>query len=184
MLAAIAFVAGSDEPGLRMMIRATARTSVVLFTLAFTASALRRAWPSPATRWMLKNRRQLGVSFAVSHFAHLVLLFALAQWSFAEFVDKAAPAALVLGGVAYVFVALMTLTSFDATAAWLGPRAGRRLHPVGAWWICFFFAVSFVPRVFESVFSLPFALLVLAAPAVRLASRRLARRTPGTETRV
>ena len=47
MVAAILGVVGTGEPGIRMIIRATARTSVVSFSLAFAASALRRRRPSP-----------------------------------------------------------------------------------------------------------------------------------------
>jgi hypothetical protein len=68
------------EPGaeeLRAAIRVTAFTSVVPFLLAFTASALARLRPSPATRWVVANRRYLGLSFAVSHLAHAGAIVAL-----------------------------------------------------------------------------------------------------------
>ena len=79
---------GSDEPGLRMAIRATARTSVVFFTLAFAASALRRRWPNAATSWLLRNRRQLGVSFASSHAIHLVMILWLCGWTWTGLVAR------------------------------------------------------------------------------------------------
>jgi hypothetical protein len=168
MVAAILAVAGADEAGIRMVIRATARTSVVLFSAAFVASALRRAWPSPAGRWMLATRRYLGVSFAVSHFAHLVAILALAEWSVSRMVADAWPTAAILGGIAYVFVVAMAATSFDRTAAWLGPRAWGRLHTVGVYWIYAVFFVSFVPRAFTSLLYVPFALLLLGALGIRL----------------
>lgn len=184
MCAAILAVGGTDEAGIRMVIRATARTSVVLFTLAFVASALRRVWPSSLTRWMLRNRRQLGVSFAVSHYAHLIALFALGGWSAAGLYASAGPVLVIFGGIAYVFLTLMVITSFDRTAVWLGPTAWRRLHTTGAYYIWFIFALSYVPRAFESALFWPFALLVIAALALRLAAPSLARRSRSTETRV
>jgi methionine sulfoxide reductase heme-binding subunit len=60
---------GVDEEGVRAIIRLTARTSVALFLLAFTASAAFRLWGGRLPRWLLVNRRYLGLSFAVSHFA-------------------------------------------------------------------------------------------------------------------
>ena len=69
---------GWDSEGVRLAIRATARTSLVLFALAFTASALAELIPSGATRWQRRNRRYLGVSFAVSHFIHLGAILILA----------------------------------------------------------------------------------------------------------
>ncbi len=126
-----------------MAIRATARTSVVLFTLAFAASALRRRWPNAATAWLLRNRRQLGVSFAASHFVHLLLIIAVAGWTLEGFLTVRPMVTIVGGGLAYVFLALMTLTSFDTTAAWLGPRNWRRLHVTGGYYNWFIFAQSF-----------------------------------------
>src|SRR5690349_17199615 len=70
---------GTDEEGIRAVIRLTARTSVLLFTAAFAASALRRLWPTPLTKWLLRRRRQVGLSFAVSHFLHLLFIFMLAR---------------------------------------------------------------------------------------------------------
>ena len=183
MIAACLAVAGTDEAGIRMVIRATARSSVVLFTLAFTASSLRRVWPNASTRWLLANRRQLGVSFAVSHFAHLIALFVLADWSLAGLYESAGAVTLIFGGIAYVFLTLMTITSFDRTAAMLSPRAWKRLHTVGAYYIWFIFALSYVPRAFMEAAYVPLAALVIAALVLRLASPALARRRATTETR-
>ena len=168
MIAAILAIAGTDENGVRIVIRATARTSVVLFTAAFVASSLRRRWPGPATAWLLANRRYLGVSFAVSHFAHLGAILALAGWSVSKMVADAWPTAAILGGIAYLLVLAMVATSFDRTAAWLGPRAWQRLHTVGAYWIWTIFFVSFAPRAFTTPLYVPFALLLAAALGLRL----------------
>ncbi len=61
---------GFEVDGVRMVIRFTARTSLVLFCLAFSAAALARLWPNASTRWLRRNRRYLGVSFAASHAIH------------------------------------------------------------------------------------------------------------------
>src|SRR5215216_2736612 len=58
---------GTDEAGTRAVVRFTARTSALLFSGAFAASAINRLWPGPPARWLLRNRRYLGLSFAVSH---------------------------------------------------------------------------------------------------------------------
>jgi DMSO/TMAO reductase YedYZ heme-binding membrane subunit len=172
MATALLAVAGSDEAGLRLVIRATARTSVVLFTLAFAASALCRRWPRPATRWLLANRRHLGVSFAVSHLVHLLAILALTGWSPRAFLARAGLAAGAFGVLGYAFLAAMVATSFDATAARLGPRWWRRLHLVGAHWLWLVFFASFAPRTAESPLLYgPLAALLLAALALRLSTR-------------
>ena len=174
MIAIILAIAGTGDDAVRIVIRATARTSAVLFTAAFAASSLRRAWPLPATRWLLANRRYLGVPFAVSHLAHFLAILALAHWSFARMAAAAAPAAGILGGIAYLFVLAMAATSFDRTAAWLGGRRWRQLHTVGAYWIWSVFFVTFAPHAFQSVLYWPFALGLLAALALRWRYRTLA----------
>src|SRR5262249_58625197 len=104
-------------------IRATARISVVLFTAAFAARSLAHVWPTAATRWMLVNRRYLGVSFAVSHFTHLLAIFALGGWSLAGVVERSGITPVVLGGIGYALLPALTAASFDPSAA------GRRPPP-------------------------------------------------------
>lgn len=173
----IGFVAshGSDVEGVRLAIRATARTSLVLFGLAFTARALAELVPSEATRWQRRNRRYLGVAFAVSHSIHLVAILALAALDNALFWKLTNVTTIVLAGTAYLFIAAMTATSFDRTAAWLGPRSWRLLHLIGGWYIWISFAVAVGKRVPLDSFYWPMAVLVLAIALVRLfamASRR------------
>lgn len=167
-IVAVIFAAvGTDDAGLGMAIRATARTSVVLFTLAFTASALRRRWPSPATSWLLQNRRQLGVSYAVSQLIHLLLILTVAGFTVHGFFSVRPTITIVGGGLAYVFVALMTLTSFDRTAAWLGPRRWRQLHVTGAYYNWSIFAQSFFRMITKSPIYWPFAALVAGGMVLR-----------------
>ena len=123
---------GTGEPGVRVMIRATARTSIVLFTLAFTASSAAQLWRHALTRWGLRNRRYLGLSFAVSHTIHLVfIVYAVAVAGFLQL----NMVALVGGGIAYVFIAAMAATSFDGAVQWLGRRRWQWLHTIGAYYI-------------------------------------------------
>src|SRR5258708_841173 len=102
LVALLIAVYGLTERGLHIVIRSTAQTSFVLFTSAFIASALATTWPMPLTRWMLRNRRYLGVSFAVSHFIHLLAIFSL-LYGAPDFHLGASAA--IGGGLAYVFIA-------------------------------------------------------------------------------
>src|SRR5712675_977628 len=63
-----------EADGVRMVIRFTARTSLLFFCLAFSAAALARLHPSGWTRWLRRNRRALGVSFAASHGLHAIAI--------------------------------------------------------------------------------------------------------------
>ena len=153
----------SGEDGIRLVIRITARTSLLLFLLAITASALRRLWPNSWSCWQLRNRRYLGLGFAVSHGIHALAVIAFARLDPAGFQEATSIASYVLGGTAYVFITLMAATSFDRTAAWIGPVAWRRLHTIGVIDIWATFMASNLRRVgHDWHYWIPVALLLIA----------------------
>ena len=170
LCAVVWLAAGGGEAGWRAAIRLSAKTSLLLFTAALIASSLRVLWPNSATRWLLANRRYVGVSFAASHAIHLIAILALLRVAGDFRID---PPTLIGGGLAYVFLAAMTATSFDRSAAWLGPRRWRALHKTGMYYCWFIFFISYLPRAFaESVIYAPLVLVLLAALPVRGAARR------------
>ena len=99
---------------------------MLLFTAAFAASALRRLWPTSFTRWLRRRRRQVGLSFAVSHGTHLLAIVALAMRFPESFWASTSLVTIVFGGIAYVFILLMAITSNDASVRLLGGRRGAR----------------------------------------------------------
>jgi sulfoxide reductase heme-binding subunit YedZ len=177
MSAAILAWEGTGEAGLRMLIRATARTSLALFGAAFAASALRRVWPTPVTGWLLRQRRYLGLSFAFSNLLHALAIFALKRLLGVAFeIDLVT---IIFGGGAYVMIALLAATSSDRAVAWLGRRRWRLLHLVGVYWIWIIFANSYtargvmaIARGTESLWYVPVALFVWALLGVRIVAWR------------
>jgi hypothetical protein len=160
---------GWGEHGFRFVLRTTARLSLVLFLAAFVASALHRRFPGPRSRWLLVRRRYFGVSFAVSHFVHGLAILALV-FAVPTFHVDAVTA--VAGGGAYVWLAAMTATSFDRTAAWLGPRRWHRLHTVGAYWLWAVFFVTLAPQAAQRPAAAVPTAGLLAALVLRMATRR------------
>ena len=149
--------------GVRLALRLTARTSLALFLLAFTASALSHLFPAPFTRWLRANRRYIGVSFAISHFVHAAAIIALAQLDYDLFRQITTTGAYIGGGLAYLFIVLMTGTSFDRTAALIGRHIWLWLHTLGMWYIWLSFALNFGKRIpGNPLYLLPVALLVTA----------------------
>jgi methionine sulfoxide reductase heme-binding subunit len=75
----------------------------------------------------------------------------------------------------------MTATSFDATAAALGPRAWRALHLAGGYYLLLQFTVSFGKRVPEmplyALFLIPLV-AVFVARMVAMAARQTPKETP------
>jgi DMSO/TMAO reductase YedYZ heme-binding membrane subunit len=136
-----------DVEGVRMVIRFTARSSLLLFCLAFSAAALAKLRPNAWTRWQRRNRRYLGLGFAASHAIHGAAIVAFARMDPAGFAEATSTASYVFGGLGYAFIIALSATSFDRTAALLGPRAWRALHLAGGYYLWFQFMVSFGKRV-------------------------------------
>jgi hypothetical protein len=162
---------GFSVEGVRVAIRATARTSLGLFVLVFAAAGWVRLWPSLLSGWVQKNRRYLGVSFAASHAMHAIVIAAFAILDLTQFRSVTSITSFAFGGVAYLFIAGMTATSFDRTAAWIGPRAWNLLHTAGMYYIWMVFMISEGMRaVGHPAYWLGVALL-LVAMGVRQGSR-------------
>jgi methionine sulfoxide reductase heme-binding subunit len=143
MSALVLAVAGSGEAGVRMLIRATARSSAVLFLIAFLARPLRQLWRTPATAFALANRRYFGVSMAVSHGIHgCAIVWLLSAFPAAYQLNATT---LVGGGLGFVFIAALTATSSDAAVRALGRSRWTLLHRTGVWYLWFVFAFTFVP---------------------------------------
>ena len=162
---------GTGPEGIREVLLASAKTSALLFLAAFLASALRSWRRNPATRWLLRNRRYVGVSFGVSHAYHLAAIVAYGVVA-GERLD---PLVLVLGGFGYVLLAAMVATSNDAAVERLGVRRWRSLHVFGLYYLWFIFAVTFLGGV-TGPQARPAAQAFLALFALALAARLWFRR--------
>ena len=167
-----------EVEGVRMVIRFTARSSLVLFCLAFSAAALAQLMPSAWTRWLRRNRRHLGLSFAASHAIHAVAIIVFAKMDPAGFAEATSPASYIFGGISYAVIIAMSATSFDRTAALVGSRAWRVLHLAGGYYLWFQFMVSFGKRVpampLYAAFLLPL-IVVMVLRLIAMASRRTPR---------
>jgi DMSO/TMAO reductase YedYZ heme-binding membrane subunit len=121
--------------GTAPMISRSVRCALPLFLLAFTASSLATLWPNKVTRWLLRNRRYLGLGFAFGMAWH----FSFVAYSIFSFGLSLTPRGLALDLIALFFLVLMTLTSFRWFARRLTAARWRRLHKTGA------YAIWFVP---------------------------------------
>src|SRR5206468_3653008 len=157
-----------EVEGVRMVIRFTARSSLLLFCLAFGAAALARLWPNAWTRWQRRNRRYLGLSFAASHAIHAVAIVAFAQMDPAGFAEATSAASYIFGGVGFACIVAMSAASFDRTAALIGPRAWRALHLAGGYCLWFQFMVSFGKRAPAMPLYAAFLVPLLAVISLRL----------------
>ena len=154
--------------GLRAVIRATARTSFLLFLTAFVASSMAILVPAGFTQKLLKERRYLGLSFAFSHLVHLMAIVTYGVIN-PEFWPGRSALTNAPGTLGYTFILLMSATSFRAISRHMTGTAWKRLHTTGMWVIAAVFAYSFFKRIptMGAYYAIPFGILC-AAIAVRL----------------
>jgi methionine sulfoxide reductase heme-binding subunit len=157
-----------EVDGVRMVIRFTARTSLLFFCLAFSAAALARLWPNAWTRWQRRNRRFLGVTFAASHAIHAVAIACFAVMDPVGYAGATSIASYIFGGIGYAFIIAMTATSFDRSAAALGARAWRMLHLTGGYYLLLQLMVSFGKRIPDMPLYALFLVPLLAVFALRM----------------
>ena len=98
-------------------------------------------WRSTASRWLIRNRRYVGINFAIAHTVHLGALA-----SYFLYLGIAPDTATLLGGgLAYTLIFAMAATSNDWSVNKLGPN-WRRLHSVGLHYIWFVFLITYLGR--------------------------------------
>ena len=168
---------GISEATVSLTLRLTAWTSFLCLLLVFVARPLRQLLKSPLTGKLFKNRRYVGIAMAGSHTVHLILIV----WFFTSVSESGpTPQVLVFGGVGYVLLYLMLLTSFDRPAAAIGPTAWRRLHKTGLYWMGSVFAITFVSKFFAQPDNLTYqvsTLLILSTAAIRMAAHLRQKKT-------
>ncbi|MBW4509976.1 MAG: hypothetical protein KME64_26200 [Scytonematopsis contorta HA4267-MV1] len=175
MVGIILAVHGIDEESMRMIIRATGRTSLILFITAFIASSVRKLWSNSFTGWLLKNRRYFGVSMAVSHTYHAFAIYGL--W---VVTSGAAPKFEPISSFGYVLLLAMTITSFERPAALLGKRNWQILHKTGMHFFWLGLLLEYAFKVHKSIFIYsPFIFLLLLAMVLRLMAGRTQKKTEG-----
>lgn len=190
LLVTIAAGAGYAEYGatiefLASLTRHTARIAFLFFFVTFTTSVWLTWRNVPATRWLMRHRRHLGLSFALVHFIHLGALSAL----FAARDTLPDTITLVFGGFAYVLLALLVITSNRAAQRRLGSR-WRTLHLTGCWYLWGIFTQSYLGRINPADPADPYPLflglsvLAVSIPLLRLWAwqRRRARNRPQPAT--
>ncbi len=169
-LGCVAYLAhgGISDLNLRLLLTLTARIAFMIFLVVFVARPLAQLYRNRATRWLLAERRSIGIAFAAVHSVHLGLI--AYRFSVIPGLEYGIVEAL-FGGTAYLLMYLMLVTSFDAPARAIGPRAWRRLHKTGLYFIGFIFVVTLLPEPDEPLFTIErtwFVVLTAGAAFIRL----------------
>ena len=179
MCTALVLIASSDILAAHLVIRWTARSSLVLFLLAYIARPACQLRPRPMTKTLLAQRKWIGLGFATSHTFHLAGIIALARPDFGAFARSQSPVILV-ALLAYVVMFAMAITSITAVKKRMPSRTWKRLHRFGMHLLWIPFASTYVGAMFASpIFAIP-AAAVLAAAVLRFAAWRRSKRRANT----
>jgi hypothetical protein len=147
--------------GTAPMILRSVRYALPLFLLAFTASSLVTLSPSRPTRWLLRNRRFIGLGFAFGMLWHLSFV-AYSIFSFGMFDSGLTFRGLVLDLTGLTFLFLISLTSFRWFARRLTLKNWRRLHKTGVYIIWFVATYIYLRHTEDALHFVAFGLLIAA----------------------
>lgn len=158
--------------GLRSGIRFTAQYSLVLFSIVFIAASLQLFPKNQFTNWIRKNRRYLGLSFAVSHLVHGLVIFALYLKYPEVFQQTVSLLSKIFGGFGFFVVFVLAITSSDYAIKKMGFKRWKSIHTFGVYYIWFIFLASYLPRAIRYPEYWPVVLFLVACLGLRLIHRR------------
>jgi DMSO/TMAO reductase YedYZ heme-binding membrane subunit len=140
----LGFAENSNE-SLMLWARHTARISFAYFLLSFSASSLHYFFSNTLTKFIRHQRRYIGLSFALAHTIHLVALTSF----FIVMEENPGIVTLIGGGLGYVLVYAMALTSNDNAVKKLGLKRWKQIHWFGANYIAVIFAFTYVGKLLD-----------------------------------
>lgn len=176
MCTALVLIGSSQADDAHLVIRWTARSSLVLFLLAYIARPACQLRPTPTTKTILAQRKWIGLGFATSHAFHLAGIIALARPDFGAFARDQSPTILV-AVLAYIVLFAMAFTSITVVKKRIPSRRWKQLHRFGMHLLWIPFASTYLAAMFaRPIFAIPAAALIAAAVIRILAWRRSKRR--------
>ena len=130
--------------GISEMIQLSVRCCVPMLYLAFAASALKVLLPGDFSRWLMRNRRYIGLSFAAGMGWQLVFIIWLltGHWDYYMREVYWIPD-LVFQVPGYLFIFAMTITSFNTVRRRMSRRQWRVLHLTGIYFLWFTVASTY-----------------------------------------
>jgi DMSO/TMAO reductase YedYZ heme-binding membrane subunit len=175
LIAASSWVGGShfasEGEYLRFMVRETAYVSSTFFLVAYAAQPLRDFTAAAWAATLVAVRRRIGIAAALAHTAHAIVVATLLRAS-GEPVD---PVTAAFGGLGFVLIWALGLTSNDASVRALG-AGWNRLHRFGIHYLWLVFFVTYLGDVQRvpvfAAFVAAFALAAMLRAYVYLRARR------------
>jgi sulfoxide reductase heme-binding subunit YedZ len=133
------------------MIRLSVQLASPWIFLAFVATPVTQLFPGNLSKWLLRNRRYLGLSFAAGFGWQAVFIGVLLALHNAYYWEELHNATdLFLRMASYVFLFALTITSFFPVRRRMRPEHWRWLHLVGVWYFWAAIWASYAPMALSS----------------------------------
>ncbi|MEM7433201.1 MAG: hypothetical protein AAF351_14870 [Pseudomonadota bacterium] len=126
----------SSPPGVSAMIGYSVRFAVPIIFLVVATSALQYLTPSALTRWLMRNRKYIGLCFAVAMAWQGFFIFLMSSFHSDYYYDEIFYFRDELeGSTGYLFLTAMVITSFRWGRKWLNPQQWRLIHLSGLYFL-------------------------------------------------
>lgn len=129
-------VDASTGAGISEMIQFSVRWAVPFVYLVIATSSVQILFPGPFSRWLMRNRKYLGLCFAVAMAWQALFIFIMSyffhEYYYSDvyyFRDE------IEGSIGYIFLPAMVLTSFNFGSKLLTPKQWKLLHTSGIYFL-------------------------------------------------
>lgn len=138
-IAMVFAMTGTDmgsAPGVSHMIAFSVRWAVPFIYLVVAASAAPVLFPGPLSMWLLRNRKYIGMCFAVAMAWQGLFIFIMSNFYRDYYFEEIYYLRDELeGSTGYIFLAAMVVTSFHFGRKYLGPKQWKLLHKSGVYFL-------------------------------------------------
>ncbi|MCX2975612.1 hypothetical protein EYC87_18685 [Halieaceae bacterium IMCC8485] len=168
----------TPEPAVNI-IRLSVQLASPWVFLAFVARPMTQLFPGNLSKWLLRNRRYFGLSFAAGFGWQAVFIGVLLALHNAYYwKEMHNDIDLLLRMASYVFLVALTITSFYPVRRKMRPEHWRWMHLVGIWYFWAAIWTSYAPMAMSSnakTIDVVYTVVGLAALFLRVAAYLRAR---------
>lgn len=175
MCAVLVLAYGAGAEGAHACVRWTARTSLVLFALAYVSRPLVQLRPTRTARDVLSYRKWLGLGFATSHGFHLAGIVAIA-WPDPGGFLRAQDPTIAIAGATFLALGAMAVTSHERVRKAMQPKTWKRLHRTGMHLAWLSFTGTYAAAIGASPVYIAPTVVLAAIAGIRIAAWQRGRR--------
>lgn len=145
VLMAYFFIISSSDESAKLWAKYSAHLSFIYLFVAYSVGTLTKYFAFKPINHLAINRRSIGLSFSITHSFHLIAIV----YFFTTTAEQPSIVSIIGGGLGYLLMYAMTLTSTDAMVERMGVQRWKMLHTIGINYLIIIFFITFVGSIFE-----------------------------------